>query len=123
MNSAGTISINRIRKYALWSWIIPITLKYFENSYLLFWSLIIWKSFLEWSFHKGILFGKFFSLGKWPIKLKDTYNDELEHLQLAFKQKRPESGKHSSNTGVEPFENVHVELIVFFAEHVFDVAL
>ena len=89
-------------------------------------------SFEAWSFENHFLrdhstreffLKNFFSLGKWPIKLKDTYNDELEHLQLAFKQKRPESGKHSSNTGVEPFENVHVELIVFFAEHVFDVAL
>jgi hypothetical protein len=51
-----------------------------------------------------------------------TYNVELEQLQTPDKQKRPESAKHSSNTGVEPFENVHEELIVFFAEHVFIVA-
>jgi hypothetical protein len=59
---------------------------------------------------------------KWFIKLKDTYNVELEQLQTPDKQKRPESAKHSSNTGAEPFENVHEELIVFFAKHVFDEA-
>ncbi len=32
------------------------------------------------------------------------------------------SAVHSSKTGVVPFENVHEELIVFFAKHVFDEA-
>jgi hypothetical protein len=59
---------------------------------------------------------------KWFIKLKDTYNIKLEQLQTPDKQKRPVSAKHSSKTGVEPFENVQVELIVFFDEHVFDEA-
>ena len=56
------------------------------------------------------------------LKLKFTYNVELGHLQIPDKQVRPESGRHSSNIWVEPFENEQVELIVFFDKHEFDVA-
>ena len=56
------------------------------------------------------------------LKLKYTYNVELGQLQIPYKQVRPESGKHSSNTGDVPFENEQVELIVFLSKHEFDVA-
>jgi len=56
------------------------------------------------------------------LKLKFAYNVELGHLQIPDKQVRPESGRHSSNTGEVPLENEQVELIVFFAKHEFDVA-
>ena len=55
-------------------------------------------------------------------KLKYTHNVELGQLQIPDKQIRPESGRHSSNTGDVPFENEQDELIVFFAKHEFDVA-
>ena len=41
-------------------------------------------------------------------------------MQIPDKQVRPESGRHSSNTGEVPFENEQVELIVFFDKHEFD---
>ncbi len=41
-------------------------------------------------------------------------------MQIPDKQVRPESGRHSSNTGDVPFENEQVELIVFFDKHEFD---
>ncbi len=56
------------------------------------------------------------------LKLKYTYNVELGQLQIPDKQVRPESDRHSSNTGDVPFENEQVELIVFFDKHEFDVA-
>ena len=56
------------------------------------------------------------------LKRKYTYNVELGQLQIPDKQVRPESGRHSSNTGEVPFENEQVELIVFFDKHEFDVA-
>ena len=54
------------------------------------------------------------------LKLKYTYNVELRQLQIPDKQVRPESGRHSSNIWVEPFENEQVELIVLFDKHEFD---
>jgi hypothetical protein len=54
------------------------------------------------------------------LKQKYTYNVELGQLQIPYKQVKPESGRHSSNTGDVPFENEQVELIVFFDKHEFD---